>query len=172
MDYLEIIKYVLPSIVVFLTAFFVIKQYTDTEKKKTEINLLLKNKDIITPLRLQAYERMTLLLERISPESLIVRVNKKGMTVQELQNEMLKSIRAEFDHNLSQQIYISIKTWGIIKKSRSDLIQLINSSATKIGSNEQSIKLSQIILETVIESKKSPTSDAIEQLKKEVNLLF
>ena len=172
MDYLEILKYILPSLVVFFTAFFIIKQFTDAEKKRVEVNLLMKNKDIVTPLRLQAYERMALLLERISPESLIVRVNKKGMTTQELQNELIRSIRAEFEHNLSQQIYLTSKTWGVVKKARADLIQLINTSATKVGSREPSLKLSQIILETVIESKKSPTGEAIEHLKKEVSLLF
>jgi hypothetical protein len=172
MDYTEILKYILPSLIVFFTAFFILKQFTDTEKKRAELNLLMKNKDIVTPLRLQAYERMVLLLERISPESLIVRVNKPGMTSQELQNEMLRSIRAEFEHNLSQQIYVSVKAWEVIKKSRAELIQLINSSATKIGSKEPSLKLSQIILETVIESKKSPTGNAIDLIKKEVSLLF
>lgn len=172
MDYLEILKYVLPSLIVFLTAFLLIKQFTDAEKKRVEVNLLMKNKDIVTPLRLQAYERMALLLERISPESIIVRVNKSGMTVQDLQNEMLQTIRAEFEHNLSQQIYLSSKSWGVIKKARADLIQLINTSAAKVNSKEPSIKLSQLILETVIESKKSPTGDAIELLKKEVSLLF
>jgi hypothetical protein len=94
-DLLEILKYTLPSLIVFLTVYYVLKKYFENEDKKRYHLTLLKNQDIITPLRLQAYERIILYLERISPDSLIIRVNKPGYTCQELQVELLNTIRIE-----------------------------------------------------------------------------
>lgn len=172
MEILEILKYTLPAIIVFLTAFFLIKYQIDLEKRRLNANMVMKNQEIITPLRLQAYERIILLLERISPESLIMRINKTGMTCKQLHTELLKSIRAEFDHNLSQQIYLSTKTWQMVKKARQDVIKLINTSANKVESQAPSIKLSQLILETVMESSQSPSVEAIEYVKKEIRQIF
>ncbi len=172
MEILEILKYTLPAMIVFLTAFFLIKYQVDLEKRRLNANMAMKNQEIITPLRLQAYERIILLLERISPDSLIMRINKSGMTSKQLHTELLKSIRAEFDHNLSQQIYLSTKTWQVVKKARQDITKLINSTAIKVESQAPSMKLSQLILESVMESDKSSSADAIEYVKKEIQQLF
>ncbi|MFW6223235.1 MAG: hypothetical protein ACOC3T_06455 [Bacteroidota bacterium] len=172
MEILEILKYTLPSIIVLITAVYIINRFIDSENKKIQTNLVLKNRDIITPLRLQAYERVILFLERISPESMLMRVNKSGMNAHDLQRELLRTIRAEYEHNISQQIYLSSKSWAVIKKAKENLIQIINTSAGKVGSKEPALKLSQIILETIMNETKSPTAIAIEQIKKEVHQLF
>jgi hypothetical protein len=172
MEILEILKYTLPALIVFFTAFFLIKYQVDLEKRRLNANMAMKNQEIITPLRLQAYERVILLLERISPDSLIMRINKSGMTSKQLHTELLKAIRAEFDHNLSQQIYLSTKTWQIVKKARQDITKLINSTAIKVESQAPSMKLSQLILESVMESEKSSSADAIEYVKREIQQLF
>jgi hypothetical protein len=172
MEILEILKYTVPALIVFLTAFFLIKYQIDLEKKRLNANLVMKNQDIITPLRLQAYERIILYLERISPESLIMRVNKSGMTTKQLHTELLKSIRAEFDHNLSQQIYLSNKSWEMVKRARQEMTKLVNTSASKVESQAPSIKLSQIILESVVEAKSSPSLEAINYVKKEIQQIF
>jgi len=172
MEILEILKYTLPALIVFFTAFFLIKYQVDLEKRRLNANMAMKNQEIITPLRLQAYERVILLLERISPDSLIMRINKSGMTSKQLHTELLKAIRAEFDHNLSQQIYLSTKTWQVVKKARQDITKLINSTAIKVESQAPSMKLSQLILESVMESEKSSSADAIEYVKREIQQLF
>ncbi len=172
MEILEILKYTLPALIVFFTAFFLIKYQVDLEKRRLNANMAMKNQEIITPLRLQAYERVILLLERISPDSLIMRINKSGMTSKQLHTELLKAIRAEFDHNLSQQIYLSTKAWQIVKKARQDITKLINSTAIKVESQAPSMKLSQLILESVMESEKSSSADAIEYVKREIQQLF
>lgn len=172
MEILEILKYTIPALIVFLTAFFLIKYQVDLEKKRLNANLVMKNQEIITPLRLQAYERIILLLERISPDTLIMRINKSGMTSKQLHTELLKSIRAEFEHNLSQQIYLTTKAWQVVKKARQDITKLINTSAIKVESQAPSLKLSQLILETFMETDKSPSADAIDYVKKEIQQFF
>lgn len=169
---LEILKYLLPALVVFATTFYMVKKYFENEEKKRQQQLFLNNQNMITPLRLQAYERTILFLERISPENLIMRVNKSGYTCQQLQAELLQSIRSEFEHNLSQQIYISHGAWEMLKIARGRTIQLINSMAEKVGKDATSISLSKAILESMVDEEKIPAADAIAFIKKEIGHLF
>lgn len=107
MEILEIIKYTLPAAIVFLTAYFLIMALIKNDQDKRKHEIILQNQKTVTPIRLQAYERIILFLERISLESLIMRTNKKGISSKELQASMLNTIRSEFEHNLSQQIYLT-----------------------------------------------------------------
>ena len=92
----------------------------DNKQKKRLLELKKDERKVITPIRLQAYERSTLFLERISPEALIPRVHKNGMSARQLQQEMLNDVRREFDHNLSQQMYMSDQVWMVIKKAKEE----------------------------------------------------
>ena len=150
-DILEILKYTLPSLIVFLTAYYFLKKYFENESKKRIHQTLLKNQDVITPLRLQAYERIIILLERISPESLIIRINKPGYTCKQLQTELLNTIRIEWEHNLSQQVYITQKSWEVVKNAKSNIIQLINITANKVKEDSPSLNLSKAILSSVMD---------------------
>ena len=169
---LEILKYTVPALVVFLTVFYILHSYFEDQEKKRQLKTALKNRKLITPLRLQAYERVILFLERISPESLIMRISAPGMNCKQFQTEMLASIRAEFDHNLSQQLYISNEAWIQIKNARSNTVKLINIAADKITADLPYSHLSTKMLEMVMEAEKTPSSVAIEFLKKEVQKLF
>ena len=168
-ELLEILKYTIPSIIVFAIVYIMVKRYFENEKQQRREKIILKNLDIITPLRLQAYERFTLFLERISPESLILRINKPGYTCKQLHNELLSVIRAEFEHNLAQQIYISNKAWELIKIARSNTVHLININAGKVQPDSPSLNLSKAILESTMDIKKIPTAEALFFLKEEVN---
>ena len=171
-DILEIFKYTIPAIIVLIATVLIIKQFVKNDQSRRNFEIISKNQQLVTPVRLQAYERLTLLLERVSPESLVMRVNKPKMTAKQLQTELLSSIRAEFDHNVSQQIYISPQTWEIIKNSKTKIIQLINNAAVRVKPNASAIELSKLILEDLMVQEKSPTSLALDALKKEVKYLY
>ncbi len=171
-DIFEILKYTIPAIIVLITSVIIIKQMVKNDQNRRNFEMMSKNQQIVTPVRLQAYERLTLLLERVSPESLIMRVNKPKMTAQQLQSELLSTIRAEFDHNVSQQIYVTSQTWEIIKNSRTQIIQLINNAASRVKPSETAIVLSKLILEDLMVKDKAPTSHALDALKKEVKNLY
>lgn len=170
--FLEIIKYILPALIVFFTAYFSIRLLIKNDQKRRDFEIMVKNKNEITPIQLQAYERLTLFLERISPDALVMRLNKENMTSQQLQNEILKTIRAEFDHNLSQQVYISSKAWEMIKHAKERTIKLINTTATAVKPDAPAIHLSKAVLEKVAEQDEIATRTAIEYLKKEVRNYF
>ena len=169
MEILEILKYTIPALIVFFTAFFILKEMIKKDRERGKYELVVQNQKIALPIRLQAYERLTLFLERITPDSLIIRVNIPGMTSAQLHQDMLKTIRAEYEHNLSQQIYISQQAWELAKNARLGIIKLINTSADKIKPSEPAIKLSSLILERTMEVEKQPTQVAISFLKEELS---
>jgi len=171
-QFFEILKYILPALVVFATTFYLVKKYFDGEDKKRKQQLFINNQGTLLPLRLQAYERMILFLERISPESLIIRVNRSGFTSQQLQAELMNAIRGEFEHNLSQQLYVSPGAWEMLKIARGRTIQLINMMAEKVQKDSPSINLSKAILESIVDQEKVPTADALNFIKKEFSELF
>jgi hypothetical protein len=171
-DILEILKYTIPAVVVLITAVVIIKQIVKNDQNRRNFEIVTKNQQLVTPVRLQAYERLALLLERVSPESLVMRISKPKMTAKQLQSELLTTVRAEFDHNVSQQIYITPQTWEIIKNARTQIIQLINNAAIRIKPDAPAIELSKLILEELMKQEKAPTRLALDALKKEVKLLY
>jgi len=172
MEILEILKYTIPAIIVFLTAVFILKQMIKKEQERGKYELIVQNQKIALPIRLQAYERMVLFLERITPDSLIIRANQPGMTSSQLHQDILRTIRAEYEHNLSQQLYISSQAWELVKNARAGVIKLINTSADRVKPGEPAIKLSSLILERIMEVEKHPTQIAIGFLKEELNKLI
>ena len=172
MEVLEILKYTLPALIVFFTAFIILRQMIKTEQARQKLEMVLQNQKILTPIRLQAYERLTLFLERITPDSLIMRVNKPGMTCGQLHQGLLQAIRAEYEHNMSQQVYISTRAWEVVKNARSGVIKLINTSADKFKADDPALKMNKLILERSMEVEKHPTQVAIEFLKSELSELF
>lgn len=168
----ELLKFILPSVVVFLTVFYVLKQYFESEDKKRRLDIRQSNQKTITPLRLQSYERLVLFLERVSPENLVIRMHKNGMSGKLMHSELLKTIRSEFEHNLSQQVYVSNGAWDLVKQSKEETIKLINLSASQVNDDATGMDLSQAILQNVTNIGKLPTQVAIEYLKQEVRQFF
>ena len=158
--------------IVFFTAFYVLKMFFDNESKKRAIELNSQNLKLITPVRLQAYERIILFLERIAPNSLIVRLQVPGMQCLQLQMEMLSLIRAEFEHNLSQQIYMSENAWQVANSAKENVIKLINISAEGVDKDAPAMELSKKIMEQWINTNPSPVKTAIVYIKNEVSTLF
>jgi hypothetical protein len=169
---LEVLKYILPALIVFSTTWVLLWYFFKSSEKRRKIEFALKNHEITTPLRLQAYERMTLLLERISIDSLLTRTNQPGMNSRQLHTELLASIRLEFEHNLSQQIYMSSSAWEMIRNARIQMIKVINTSAEKTDPIAPALELSKNIVERISDYPKAPTQVAIDFLKKEVQELF
>ena len=126
---------------------------------------------VVTPIRLQAYERMALYLERISPNSLILRTFRPGMDIKALQVAMTKSIRDEWEHNLSQQVYLTTESWNRIREAKEEMINLINGSAVKLPVDADPTSLAGAIFESCAKSK-IPTDEALEFMKNEIQERF
>lgn len=168
----EMMKYIIPSLVTGGIVFLVIRQFMERDARRLGFELRKKNQEIFTPIRIQSYERLIIFLERISPGSIIMRVHKQGMSSRKLQEDLIKTIRAEFEHNLSQQIFVSNMGWELTKKAKEDMIRLINTAAGKINDNATGLAFSALLLEMSSKIEQLPTQTAIDYLKKEIRQSF
>ena len=130
------------AIVVVIKEFYsseTTKRFIENEQKKTilEIQKIQESevRKVVTPIQLQAYERLVLFLERMTPNNLVLRCYQPQMSTQLLKDVMIRNIRDEFEHNLSQQLYISQQAWAYIKNAKDDMINTINSVQAKEGEN-------------------------------------
>ena len=167
---LYIIGTFLVAVIVFLTAFFSMRMFIRNDERKRLLELKEHNKSVIAPVRLQAYERIAMFLERIEPNQLILRLNDGSTPNANLRMLLISTIRAEFEHNLSQQIYISSDVWNQICNAKEETIRIINVSSGKIAQDAPGIELVTSILEQT--AGQSPTAAAMEALKEEVRLIF
>ena len=167
---LVIVVAVVPSLIIAVTAYFIVRYFIENEQKKRILELKYTAKAQILPMRLQAYERMAMFLERIEPNQLIFRVNNPELTAYQMQTILLATIRSEYEHNLSQQIYISAEVWDAIKNAKERVVNIINLSAGKLPDGAMATDLHTHIFEAVAET--SPTASAMLQLKKEMSLLY
>jgi hypothetical protein len=166
--FLEILKIVLPALLVLITAYLVLAKTITNDQDRRRQEAALQNVKIVTPIKLQAYERVVLLLERISPESLVMRVNKPDLTAQQLHGLLITTIRNEYEHNLSQQIYVSNEAWQMVTNARVSVVRLINGCAAEIPPTAYGTDLSRKIIEDAVEIEPDPCRIAIDFIKAEV----
>ncbi len=169
-DLFYILRYAVPSLVVFLTAWFLLKEFFQQENKRRHADLMSDRMQISLPLRLQAYERLVLLLERMSPNNLIMRVYKPDWSAKELQQQLIKSVRDEYTHNLSQQLYVSPQVWELINQAYEETLGQINALASSLDKDATATDLSQKMLESDLE--RSATEKAMAYLKSEARKSF
>jgi len=168
----DILKITIPALVVFLTAWILLRNLIRNDQDKRKQELILQNSRTVIPIKLQAYERIILFLERISLESLLLRVNSADMTAAQLHSALLTTIRSEFEHNLSQQIYMSPQAWEVVRNARSNMIKIINSEAENMPTSATGITFSKKLLEKIMELEQEPTRAAIDFIKGEVRRMI
>ncbi len=172
-DLLDILKYVVPSLITFLTAYVILKLFLAGEKDRKELELRANHYKDSLPIRLQAYERLVILLERITPTNLLQRVNKPGMSALDLQKSLIANIRLEFEHNLSQQIYVSPEAWLMIVQTKEEMVSIINQVGADKADSATGKDLSRGILEYFIKTEQMmPTQKALDTLKMEVKKIY
>ena len=153
-------------------AFFVLSKYLRYEETKDKLSIDKTRLELILPARLQAYERITLFLERTQPENLVRRVLKSNISARSFQAELAATVRSEYEHNVSPQIYISITSWAMVKTATEETIRLINVASSKVPSNASATELGEKIIEITSQIGKFPTHMAIEHIKKEFSQYF
>ena len=128
--------------------------------------------ETVLPNRLQAYERMALFLERTAPQNLLIRLNVAPIPAKEFHQLLLSEIRNEYSHNASQQVYMSIEVWEMIKNAKEDLVVTINDAAAAMSAEATSIDLAKKIFEKTISKEFDPIAHALTELKKEIQQTF
>ena len=165
----QLFAYLLPAVVTGVVAFYFFRLHTRNEEGRRRYLLHKDSQKNTLPIRLQAYERMALFLERIAIPSLVVRVGPKSSNKNDYENLLIKSIENEFEHNLSQQIYMTDECWTIIKAAKSATIQMIRKAG--MSESDTADKLREDILNETME-KSSPSATALSYVKKEIGELW
>ena len=170
--WMNIISTLLSAGLVLGAVYMLLNKFFDNEERRRYHELRANNQKISLPIRLQAYERLTLLLERLSINNLIVRVKKSGMSAADLQAALINEIRAEYDHNLSQQIYISNDAWANVVNAKESIIRQIHVCYSTLPSGASSLDLSKAIFESNMREEMPATFKSILVLKEEAQQIF
>ena len=167
---LEFSLSLLPAVLVGIIAYYFFKQHIENENRRRRYLLQKEMQKEALPLRLQAYERMALFLERISPSKLLTRIHPTSSNKEDYETLLVATIEQEFEHNLSQQIYVSDECWTVIMAAKNATIQLIR-KATMLEKTDTANKLREVIL-TDLMDKQAPSKTALSFIKNEVGEIW
>ncbi len=164
----QILLIFIPASLVLFGMYITATSFIKGQKDTLELQSKAESKKVTLPLQLQAYERICLLLERISPQNLLIRLNGKSLNVADFHQVLVSEIREEFNHNLSQQVYMSINAWNQVKSAVEQTIGTINEAATGLDPMGNGVELSKNILKTIINSNQNACETALYFVKNEV----
>jgi hypothetical protein len=168
----QIALIVLPAGAVLLTVVLFLRKQSEKDLRNMQIELKKERQSFFLPNRVEAYQRTVLLMERISPNSLVMRIHNPGLPAKMMQAELLKAIREEYDHNVAQQIFISPKAWEMVRNSKEETIKIINIAGGQMSDISMALDLSAKIFEITAEVGQLPTEITTEFLKRELQELF
>lgn len=169
---IEFGKILIPASVVLYAAFLMVRSFSQKEIELKKLEVRGKSIETVLPTRLHAYERMTLFLERMSPQNLLIRVNTANMSAREFHQLLLADVRNEYNHNVSQQVYIGETVWDLIRSAKEELIVTINEAASELPPEASSLDLSKKIVEKSIMKQVDPLAQALTELKREIQRTF
>lgn len=171
--FFELLKYTIPALVVFFTAYFLLKMLLDERQRIDRMALRQDAQKITLPLRLQAYERLTLLCDRVEIPNALLRIRTPGMTVGELTGALLLAISQEFEHNTSQQLFVSETLWQIIRVAREQTMSMITNAAEGLDPKEDAEALVKKLFAALDEQGfPTPLQRAIIAVRTEAGQLF
>jgi hypothetical protein len=169
---LQLALIILPAGAVLLTTIFFLRKEAAKDVQDMRAELKKQRQEYFLPSRVEAYQRAILLMERIHPNSLVMRLHNPGLPAKALQADFLKAIREEYDHNVAQQLFISLQGWQMVKNSKEETIKIINIAGNQMLATSTGMDLSAKIFEIVAEVGQLPTEITVEYLKKELQELF
>ena len=138
--------------VVFLAIIWMITEFTSIKKE-------IRERTVVSPetvkLRLQAYERLTLLAERISLQNLLSRIPNAGLSLRQMQSSLIGAIRQEYDYNISQQVYVSPEVWRAVNNLKEQNIYVVNELASTMPFQASAMDLNKQIIDFLIHNPKA-----------------
>ncbi|UAB81031.1 hypothetical protein INR76_13120 [Marixanthomonas sp. SCSIO 43207] len=167
---LNYVAYLLPAIVVGIIAYYFFKGHTANEEGRRRFLIQKEAQNKVLPTRLQAYERLTLLLERIDPNKLLIRVKPTSSEIEKYEELLIKNIEQEFDHNVTQQIYVSVECWNLIQTAKNATIHIIRQVAMHEQKNTADAMREAVLRHFMEEI--TPSQKALTYIKKEVSELY
>lgn len=173
MEYIaDILKIILPAGLVIYGMYLTIMSFLAKDRERLLIELKTQNTTILLPIRLQAGERLCLLLERITPNNLIRRVNNPSYSAVDLHRQLLTEVREEFNHNLAQQIYFSDETWESVRRATESVVTLCNTALQGMPEDARGIDLAKRIFQLSLDQRSDAIQVALQHVKNEIRIFF
>ena len=168
----EILKYCIPALCVLLATWLVMRQFykAESEKRLWELKSLAQKE--ISPVRLRAYERLALLLERTTPEHMLLELNLGELTVLQVQQHLMRTIRMEYEHNASQQVYVSAEVWAMITNAKEQTVAFVNTIAQQLPAESTALDYAKMLITAYATNGDTPNEIALQALKKEAQTLL
>ena len=167
---LELLSYTIPAIITGGVAVYFFKVHLKNEDARRSFLLRKEKQSIALPLRLQAYERMALFLERISVANLLIRIAPSGNDKAQYLKKLTAVVETEFEHNLAQQIYVTDECWNVIKTAKNSTLNMFRNVTAEVEIRDAKA-MRESILQKMIDAN-SPTATALSFIKKEVGRIF
>lgn len=169
--FIEILKITLPALIVFLTVYVMMREYLGKQYEKSILDFKQAQMKTTLPLRLGAYERLSLMCERLSVQNLVLRLRTQESTVESLQYALMMAVQQEFEHNITQQVYVSENLWAIVKIAKEDTLACISEAATSLDPKAPSAALISSLVQ-VMSGRIQPLDRALVAIKNEASVLY
>jgi hypothetical protein len=156
----------------FLAIYYILKSDIERYFNLKNIELKKENRADLLPLRLQAHERIIIFIDRINPANLLLRLHQQGINIAALQAGILNEVKTEYQHNITQQLYVSNETWDVVRKLKDDTISMINNAVKGLPADANGIELSKVILQHMATIEENPYDLTIVLVKKDIHKLF
>jgi hypothetical protein len=168
----DVIKYFVAGMAIFGAAYYILKPQMDRAAKYQLLEFRKSLTAQTLPLRLQAYERVVLFIERINPSNMLIRLNGTEYSAVELHSMVVADIREEYQHNVTQQIYVSSRTWGILRRVKDDTMGIITNAAKGLPEGATGLDLSRVILLHLSQLEDNPYDIALAVIREDLEELF
>lgn len=169
---LDFMKVGIPPLMVYLAVQYVLREFLQNQYQTQLLKFQTENKRASMPIRFQAYERLALLCERISLPNLIFRLQSQEMSAADLKSSMVVAIQQEFEHNVSQQVYVSSELWRIILKARDTNVRLIHEAYSNLPENASQDMLAGMLLQFVEQQGDTPSDAALHAIRHEMSFIY
>lgn len=169
---IEVLKIAIAGIAVVMVAFYLARPYLDNKEKLQLLDYKKNLSQQTLPLRLQGYERVMLLVDRINPASMLLRLNAPGYSAAELHSVLITEVRNEFQHNVTQQLYVSDKTWYVVRSIKDDTLNLINNIGKSLPEGASGLEMGKAILGHLSQQEKNQYDVAAAIIRAELQELF
>lgn len=166
-EILDQLDFILPAVLVMMLAVYMLNKVLNHDHIRRVFEYKKSAAKQMVPLRAKAYERLTLFLERMQPTNLLVRVQTQNMQSISLHRALIQTIRSEYDHNMSQQVYVSDEAWDLINQAKDQLLTVINEQVRSVSHNSDATEFGKLIIEASLEEYKWLIDEALSLLKKE-----
>lgn len=172
--FLDILKYTIPALIVLIATSIIVNKFLIAETRKKQMAIFQEGLQTSLQFRLQAYERLTVFLERLHPRSIIPRLYHPEMRARELQYALISAIKQEFEHNLSQQVYVSTNVWNTVVSVKEQEMAMINQITATLKPEASAKELHQRILDYIMKSDEEelPVGIGLEIIRQEAKLVL